>query len=236
MTDIIIAGAGVHGQTIADVFLDAGAPLRGFLDDAVPVGTRVLGIEVIGTFEFLGKSDFLKSHRFIVGIGNSQNGRRQWSEHILTNGGELATAIHPSSVISRFAAIGRGAVIKQNVSICNDASIGEFSFIDCNSCIAHHVEIGTNVFVAAGCQFGGSAKVGEDSFLGAGTVVGPGVTIGDRTVIGLNSTVARDVPAETLVVGANAKSVTRGTEKLMENLYWERSGQEAEVPDKLNQS
>ncbi len=43
--------------------------------------------------------------------------------------------------------------------------------------------------------------IGNDAWVGAGTLVLSGVTIGARAVVGAGSVVARDVPADCVVVG-----------------------------------
>lgn len=49
--------------------------------------------------------------------------------------------------------------------------------------------------------------IGDDVWLGAGVIVLPGVRIGDRVTVGAGSVVTRDVPSDTLVVGAPARPV-----------------------------
>lgn len=49
--------------------------------------------------------------------------------------------------------------------------------------------------------------IGDEVWLGAGVIVLPGVRIGDRVTVAAGSVVTRDVPADTLVVGAPARVV-----------------------------
>ncbi|WP_201754124.1 acyltransferase [Micromonospora rubida] len=88
------------------------------------------------------------------------------------------------------------------------------------------VSLGDNVYITAGVQFvthdGGTLilrrehpdlewtapiRVGDDVYLGVRTLVLPGVTIGDRCVIGAGSVVTRDIPANSVAVGAPARVV-----------------------------
>lgn len=50
-------------------------------------------------------------------------------------------------------------------------------------------------------------KVGNNVFIGYGTVILPGVTIGNNVVIGAYSVVSRDIPDNSVAVGAPAKPI-----------------------------
>ena len=52
-------------------------------------------------------------------------------------------------------------------------------------------------------------RVGDDVWLSVGTVVTRGVVIGAGTVVGANSVVTRDLPADSVAVGAPARVVRR---------------------------
>ena len=49
--------------------------------------------------------------------------------------------------------------------------------------------------------------IGNDCWFGANVVICPGVTIGEGAVVGANSTVTKDVPPYTIVVGNPAKVI-----------------------------
>ena len=49
--------------------------------------------------------------------------------------------------------------------------------------------------------------IGDNVWIGDGAFIGKGVTIGDNAVIGARSVVTRDVPANTVVAGAPAKTL-----------------------------
>lgn len=52
--------------------------------------------------------------------------------------------------------------------------------------------------------------IGENVWIGSGSVIVPGVTIGENSVVGAGSVVTKDVPANTIVAGAPAKSIRTG--------------------------
>lgn len=60
---------------------------------------------------------------------------------------------------------------------------------------------------ATGYQKVGRVIIGNNVFIGAGALILPGVTIGDNCVIGAQAVVTKDIPANSLAVGAPAKVV-----------------------------
>jgi len=53
----------------------------------------------------------------------------------------------------------------------------------------------------------GRVTIGDNVFIGTGTVVLPGVKIGNNVVIGANATVTKDIPDNSVAVGAPAKVI-----------------------------
>lgn len=49
----------------------------------------------------------------------------------------------------------------------------------------------------------GDVAIGDDVFIGAGAKVQPGVSIGNRVIVGVNAVVSKDVPSNSVIVGAN---------------------------------
>lgn len=70
------------------------------------------------------------------------------------------------------------------------------------------LHVGTNI----GERHGVAPVGGDEIYIGPGAVVYGGITIGDRARIGANSVVNTDIPADTTVVGAPARPVTRRSE------------------------
>ena len=104
---------------------------------------------------------------------------------------------------------------------------------DANVVIGHRVNIGPNVTIAtpfhplvgaerAGFTVDGTeyphpcyakpVRIGDDVWIGAGAVICGGVTIGSGAVIGAGSVVTRDIPANTIAVGAPCRVMREITE------------------------
>lgn len=108
--------------------------------------------------------------------------------------------------------------------------IGDDTFLNRNVAVnaIDRVEIGAHSLFAPGCfiadhdhRFGddrltvseqgltsrGPVRVGDHVWCGANVVITSGVTIGDRSVIGANAVVTRDVPPNSVAVGAPARVI-----------------------------
>lgn len=88
------------------------------------------------------------------------------------------------------------------------------------------IEIGNNVRITADVKFEthdggvgifrdefpginifGKIIIGDNSFIGHGSIIMPGVTIGSNVVIGAGSIVTKDIPSDSLAVGAPARVI-----------------------------
>lgn len=71
----------------------------------------------------------------------------------------------------------------------------------------------------SGYEFGKPVTIGDNVWLGSNVVVCPGVTIGDNAVIGAGSVVVKDIPANCVAVGNQAKVVKTITEEDKDYFY-----------------
>ncbi len=86
--------------------------------------------------------------------------------------------------------------------------VGDASMVAarCMIVTANH-DLGRRGLEAFDALEAGPVTIGRDCWLGAGVIVLPGVTIGDGTVVGAGSVVTGDLPAESICIGAPARSV-----------------------------
>ncbi|MDO6541435.1 sugar O-acetyltransferase [Photobacterium sanguinicancri] len=105
--------------------------------------------------------------------------------------------------------VGKGFYANHGCTILDGAPV---TFGD-NCLLAPSVVIATaghpldSVERAKGDEYAKAITVGNDVWLGANVTVCPGVTIGDNVVVGAGSVVTKDLPANTVCVGAPAKPV-----------------------------
>ena len=119
-----------------------------------------------------------------------------------------------------FARLRKGARLGSHVHIGNfgevkdshlhdNVKMGHFSYIG-------NADIGPGTNIGAGtitCNYDGETKhdtqIGADVFLGSDTMLVAPLTIGDRARTGAGAVVTKDVPPDTLVVGAPARAIRK---------------------------
>lgn len=123
---------------------------------------------------------------------------------------------------------GHGALVRENTVIGDDVLIGTHAVVDGNCRIGDGVMLQTGVYVPTNTTIGDRVFFGphavltndpypirrptdlegptveDDATIGANATVLPGVTVGERAFVAANAVVTRDVPPDTLAVGAPA--------------------------------
>lgn len=126
--------------------------------------------------------------------------------------------------VGPFARLRKGAHLGRGVHMGNFGEVkestlgpgvkmGHFSYIG-NATIGAGTNIGAGTIT---CNFDGENKnateIGENVFIGSDTMLVAPVKVGDRARTGAGSVVTKEVPADTLVVGAPARAIKKLEEK-----------------------
>lgn len=119
--------------------------------------------------------------------------------------------------------ISQRASMKTGIEIHPGATIGKGFFIDHGTgvVIGETAEIGENVTLFHGVTLGGTGKdvgkrhptVGDNVTIYAESIVLGPINIGDNAVIGADTTVLRDIPANTTVVGTPMRIAKKRTDE-----------------------
>ena len=113
----LILGAGGHGRSVCDAIAASGDRVVGFLDDALPSGTPVNGIPVLGLLSFVWDPNRLfdaceeaPPDRVVVAIGNPAL-RQTWQQVLEQVAAPLGVVLHPRAIVSATAQLGPGSVV-----------------------------------------------------------------------------------------------------------------------------
>lgn len=197
---VLILGTGGHAKVAADILLEMGREVMGFLDDDPTThGTTLLGLPVLGSI--YGWEEH-QPDGLALGIGSNgvrrklmeQNPRAPW-----------VTLIHPSACVSRFAVVGTGSMIAVGACIGPGAELGRGVIVNTKASVDHDCIVGDYVHIAVGATLAGTVTVGSEALVGAGSVVIQNLTVGSGSIIGAGAAVVRDVPDGVTVMGVPAR-------------------------------
>jgi sugar O-acyltransferase (sialic acid O-acetyltransferase NeuD family) len=201
---LVIIGSGGHGRVVADTAVAAGWQVAGFIDDTKAAGHKENDYLLLGGRMLLKDHEVLETFMFIVALGD-QDARREISVALAGVGDILATIIHPSSVISPHASVGRGSVLAPGCILNANAKVGEFCILNTGCTVDHDVQLADGVQISPGVNLAGHVSCGEDVFIGAGAIVIPRISIGKGAIVGAGSVVIKDIPAGAKVAGNPAR-------------------------------
>lgn len=201
MNKLVILGAGGHGKVVADCAKCMGYTEIEFLDDN-RLADSVLGFPVIGGVALAETYD-KSSTDFFVAIGNNRV-RVDLLSKLEGMGCNIATLIHPKTVISEFAEIGKGTLVMPCAVINAGAKIGFGVIVNTGVCIDHDCKIADGVHLSPGAVLSGTVSVGEGTWICSGAVVSNNITIGAGSQIAAGSAVIKNVDDFVLVAGVPA--------------------------------
>jgi len=207
MKHLAILGASGHGRVIADTAECCGWDRISFFDDAWPHRTEN------GTWQVIGTSyDLLNSLKdfdgIVVGIGSNAIRQKKQSQ-IASAGGMLATIIHPSAVVSQYAAIGIGSVVFAGAVVNAGARIGNGVILNTSCTIDHDCVLGDFSHISPGANLAGTVQIGQRSWVGIGACIRHMIHIGDDVMIGAGAAVVNNIDNQLTVAGVPARPIKR---------------------------
>lgn len=187
--EVIVIGAGGHGNVVADIIKKSGDRFVGFLDDDVSKKNVIDKID--------NCTKYLDKH-FVIAIGDNEIRKRIIEEY---SDLKYYTAIHSTAVISESAEIGRGTVVMANAVVNSEAKIGNHCIINTASVVEHNDLIKDYVHVSPGAVLCGNVKIGEGTHIGAACVVRNNINICSNVVIGCGGVVVKDICIPGVYIG-----------------------------------
>lgn len=216
MKKIILIGGGGHCKVVIEAILLAKVyKIAGILDLKEKMGEKVLNVPIIGSDKDLEGyyKNGIKNCFITVGSVGKPDLRVKLF-HLADNiGFDIPNILHPNSMISRSAKLGRGNYISAGVIINSGVVIGDNCIINTGTIIEHDCCIGDFVHVAPGVTMSGGVTVGRYSHIGTGSSIAQYLKIGSNTIIGSGSVVVKDVKDNIVAYGKHCRVVRANAKK-----------------------
>lgn len=202
---IVILGGGGHAAVVEAALLSSGKGVEAFLDDGLPLGSKVIEGEVKGKIADLaslkGKAD--KVHAAI----GSNEARFTLLHKAKELGFTPETIVHPTAFVDPSAKLGEGVFVAAGAFIGPRAEIGDGVIINSKASVDHDCKVGSYSHICPGVILTGAVSVGPLTTVGAGSIVKPLVKIGANDLIGSGSIVVKNIGDNTVAFGSPAKAV-----------------------------
>jgi UDP-perosamine 4-acetyltransferase len=206
-------GAGGHCKVVIEILNLLGQyEIFGLLDrDPELAGKTIQGVKILGDDSLLHQLAEQGIKSFFVGLGSAGDAkpRKTLFEKASEFNLDPVEVIHPRSVISASAHMGRGTQVMANAVINPSAIMGINNIINTGAIVEHDCILGDHVHVATGARLASSVKVGDMAHIGAGATVRQLINIGEEAVVGAGAVVVKDVPAGHTVIGNPAKRLKK---------------------------
>jgi sugar O-acyltransferase (sialic acid O-acetyltransferase NeuD family) len=208
---LVIWGAGSTALIVADIIrMRDQYQICGFLDSVNPerAQTEFCGASVLGGEEQL--DDLLQQGvNHIICAVSIGRVRLRLMELARSKGFQLATAIHPHTVIASGVPIGAGTIIMAGAVIMPGCRLGENVMISTCASIDHECMIADGAWINLGTHLGGRVIVEQAATVELGTIVAGRIRIGADSLVGAGSLVLHDIPKGVLAYGRPATVIRK---------------------------
>jgi len=210
-----IYGTGGTGRELYEIILDI-FEIKGkifdeiiFVDD-ITTDKELFGCRILNFNELLKEKN--KDIKFSIAVGEPQL-RNILRKKVAEAGYALITISHPSAVVSRYAKISNGVILKRHCIISNKAIINENCLIQANCIIGHDVVINEDCIISNFVSIGGFTSVGDRTYIAMNSSIRDRIRIGSDSIIGMGSVVVKDVKDNCVVFGNPGKMVAKNDSK-----------------------
>lgn len=210
MQDIVIVGAGGHGQEVAFLVeeINRHSPtwnLLGFLDDRPPSElTPFAEIPYLGAVQDLNQ---LGPKTYIAVAVGSPSARVDIVSRIDLPADRFPNLIYPGVTIHESVHLGFGTLIFARCQMTVGIQLGNHVHLNQSCTLSHGTILEDFVTLSPGCHVAGDCTLYQGSFLGTGVNTVQGISIGKGCVVGAGATVAKDLPNNVVAVGVPASPI-----------------------------
>jgi sugar O-acyltransferase (sialic acid O-acetyltransferase NeuD family) len=204
---IILVGGGGHCKSILDSLIQLNRYTEiGIVDKNEKIGSKVMGIPVVGSDEDLQRLYENGYKTAFVAIGESTL-RIKLFEKLQNIGFTIPNIIDPTSTISTYTSLGKGIYFGKDSVVNVGSVINDGVIINTKALVEHDAYIGEFAHIAPGSILCGEVTVGMRTHIGAGSVIKQQVKIGADTLIGMGSVVLKDIDDNRVAYGNPCKEV-----------------------------
>ncbi len=165
-------------------------------------------------------NDFLDANKEKIHNYRLESDRRNSAIPMLDTR-SINARIEPGAIIRDRVSIGNNAVIMMGAVINIGAEIGDETMVDMNAVVGARGKLGKGVHLGAGAVVAGvleppsksPCEIGDHVLIGANAVILEGVKIGNHSVVAAGAIVTTDVPENVVVAGSPAKIIKHVDDK-----------------------
>jgi sugar O-acyltransferase (sialic acid O-acetyltransferase NeuD family) len=205
---ILLIGAGGHCKVVLDVLSsNKEYDVAGIVGFQHLVGTKVLGVSIIGTDLDLPRLFKAGIRNCFIAVGSvgSPKTRVDLYNTAKRAGFSFPNIVSPRALVSSQAVLGQGNYIAPGAIINAGAKLGSHCIINTGAIIEHDCTLGDFVHLSPGAILSGGVTVGDLSHIGAGSVVIQNLEIGAQVMVGAGSVVTKNVRKNIIAYGNPCK-------------------------------
>jgi UDP-perosamine 4-acetyltransferase len=210
---LIILGAGGHAKAVAEVAVDVGFEIRGFVPGQNGLNLAPQSLILPSSFESLD----ISAH-FALGVGD--NSRR---EQVLGDFTQIfpqasfPNLIHPSSVLAKSVDLEKGVVVHPMVVVGANVRLSAGVILNSGAIIEHDSSMGAFSSLAPGSRVAGGVRIGARASIGLGAGILPGVEIGTDAIIGAMALVTKSIAPGSVEIGIPSRPYTGQASKAVDS-------------------
>jgi sugar O-acyltransferase (sialic acid O-acetyltransferase NeuD family) len=200
--DAVIIGGSGHARAVLDALTGSGFRPVGAIDDALPVGTRVIHeLQVLGTAALLHDLRERGLRNVFIGVGGatSNTARRTVFELAVATGFSLPPLVARNARLGLGSTLGAASYCFPGANVGSAVKIGSNCIINQNVVVCHDSVIEDGVHLAPNAVVAGHCHVGSGSTIGMCATLINGCRVGSNCLVHNNVPVASDVADGTTV-------------------------------------
>ncbi len=211
---IILIGCGEQARVSIDAIEDQGRyQIFGLVtNDDAEMHRKIYGYEVIcldrDVEQVLKENADIGGYFLGVGVGTGSMRRRYELYTRFDVLLEAVNVIHPASVISRHARLGRGNFVEAYARIANGVTLGNHCLVQSFSSVNHDQVIDDNVLIGCNVSLAGT-RIGSHTTVADGSSIGFKKSVGRNCLITDGTVVTKDLPDNVIAYGNPARTLPR---------------------------